>query len=168
MKLGFERGKPCELHLKCGGEEVVLGHNVHKEVRRDFSQLMVEYSDETQIQILPVLHGLLRAAQQSQQAFPVLKSLINIPNEETNERKLQLSYKRHNTWWCFMIQYFSTVLATRFLYLSSGNIDCFLVFNQIWPAYKNLFINLSLCCYCQILDLVFLSTCFLSLCTSVF
>lgn len=70
-----------------------MGHDVHEEVWRDFSQLMVEDGDEAQIQLLSVLHGLLRAAQQSQQAFPVLKGLIDVPNQEADKRKLQLSYK---------------------------------------------------------------------------
>ncbi len=101
-----------EAHLKRGGEEVVLRHDIHKEVRRDFSQLMVEDGDEAQIQVRPLLHGLLRAAQQSQQVFPVLEGLVHIPREETNKGELQLSCRQRQS----RLQHCRAQMITRFIH----------------------------------------------------
>lgn len=78
-------------YLQRGGEEVVLRHDVDKEVRRHFSQLVVQHGDETQVELFPLPHGLLRAAQQCEEALPVLKALVDVAKEETDKGKLQLS-----------------------------------------------------------------------------
>lgn len=46
-------------YLQGGCEEVVLGDDVHKEVRRDFSELVVEHADEAKEELLARAHGLL-------------------------------------------------------------------------------------------------------------
>ena len=79
------------VYLEGGREEVVLRHNVNEEVWRDFPELVVEHGDEAQVQLLVAPHGILRAAEQSQQTLPVLKAVVNVPDHEAHKRKLELA-----------------------------------------------------------------------------
>lgn len=79
------------MYLQRGGEEVVLRHDVDKEVGRDFPQLVVQHGDEPQVEVLAFPHGLLRATQQSQETLPVLEAVVNVPEQKTHEGKLELT-----------------------------------------------------------------------------
>lgn len=47
------------IYLQRGGEEVVLRHDVDKEVGWDFSELVVQHSNEPQVELLTFSHRLL-------------------------------------------------------------------------------------------------------------
>lgn len=80
-------------YLQCWGEEIVLRHDVDKEVGRDFSQLVVQHGDESQVELFSLSHGLLGATQQCEEALPVLEAFVDVTEDETDEGKLQLSWK---------------------------------------------------------------------------
>lgn len=78
-------------YLQGGGEEIVLRHDVDKEVGRDFSQLVVQHGDESQVQLFSLSHGLLGATQQREEALPVLEAFVDVTEEKTDKGELQLS-----------------------------------------------------------------------------
>lgn len=55
-----ERAQP---YLQGAGQKVVLGDDVHKEIRRDFIQLVIQDEDEIGIKLLILCNGLFRTAQ---------------------------------------------------------------------------------------------------------
>lgn len=46
-------------YLQCRGEEVVLRDDIYKEVRWDFSKLVVEHRDESQEELFTLLYRFL-------------------------------------------------------------------------------------------------------------
>lgn len=68
-----------------------MRHNVDEEVGRDFSQLVVQHSDESQVELFSLPHGLLGPTQQCKEALPVLEAFVDIAEDETDKGKLQLS-----------------------------------------------------------------------------
>lgn len=55
-----EKAQP---YLQGAGQKVVLGDDVHKEIRRDFIQLVVQDKDEIGIKVLILCNGSFRTAQ---------------------------------------------------------------------------------------------------------
>lgn len=78
-------------YLQCGGKEIVLRHNVDKEVGRDFSQLVVQHGDKSQVELFSLSHGLLGATQQREEALPVLEAFVDVAEEKTDKGELQLT-----------------------------------------------------------------------------
>ncbi|TNN37702.1 hypothetical protein EYF80_052134 [Liparis tanakae] len=74
-----------------GGEEVALGHDVDEEVPRHLPQLVVEHGHQAAVERGVRPHGGAGAAEQRQEALPVLEAVVGSAQQEAHEGELQLA-----------------------------------------------------------------------------